>query len=254
MNEALERERAHQDAWYRQAIRDRFFEREGFRRLIAWNLQAMRQAVPLTSTSRLLSLGCGTGEYELRLAPSVAEVVGIDLSAVAVAEARRRAGEQNLPNLTFCEGSLLDATPAAAQGPFDIVYALGLLHHLSPGERHALLIRTREWLAPGGWFYARDPSARGLLRRAAGRWARHGTFHSPNEAALDPRALCQELLAAGFRDPVVRFTDVLAGPLPWLAGAAPGLLWSAVFAFDRAWLATPGLRGLASQFDVRAAR
>jgi SAM-dependent methyltransferase len=242
------RERAHQDEWYSRAIRDRFFEREGFRRLIAWNLERLRRAVPLTPASRVLSLGCGTGEYEVQLAPSVAQVTAIDLSPVAIEHARRRAAQRGIGNVTFMAGSLLDA----ALPEVDVVYALGVLHHLSLADRHALLVRARRTLAEGGWFYARDPNARGLLRRAAGPVLRFSPFHSPDEAALDPGATRRELLAAGFRDPAVTYTDVVAGPLPWLLNVSSPWLWRAVFAFDRAWLSAPGLRALASQFDIRA--
>lgn len=252
MSDALDREREHQDAWYARAIRDRFFEREGFRRLVAWNLACLRRAVPLTRSSRVLSLGCGTGEYEIALAPTVGRLLAVDLSAIAITEAQRRARDAGLANLGFEQASLddLDLQP----GSFDVVYALGVLHHLSVDERAALLAHAHRWLTPGGTFYARDPNARGLLRLAASWSFRHSSFHSPNEAALDPRTTCAELRAAGFADPAVNYTDVLGGPLPWLLATSTPLLWSAVFAIDRAWLATPGVRALASQFDVRASR
>jgi SAM-dependent methyltransferase len=250
MSEALTRERAHQDEWYARAIATHFFEHEGFRQLIAWNLGHLRRVVPLTSSSRVLSLGCGTGEYELALAPSVAQVAAIDLSPVAIVEARRRASDRHITNIDFIEASLLDLS--LPPGSFDVVYALGVLHHLSLAERHALLIHVRRWLAAGGWFYARDPNARGLLRLVAGWWVARSTYHSPNEAALDPHELRQELVAAGFQDPQIGYTDVLGGPLPWLVHASSPWLWSAVFRFDQLWLATPGLRRGASQFQIWA--
>lgn len=252
MSEALDREREHQDAWYARAVASRFFEREGFRRLIAWNLARLREVVPLTPASRVLSLGCGTGEYELALAPGVAHITAIDLSATAIAEAERRARTRGLVNMTWQVGSLLD-TPHPP-GSFDVIYALGVLHHLGPAERHLLLGRVHAWLVPGGCFYARDPNAGGVLRRATGWWFRHSSFHSPNEAALDPALVAADLRAAGFDAVMTGYTDVLGGPLPWLTASSSGALWSLVFAFDRAWLATPGLRRLASQFDVRARR
>lgn len=76
---------------------------------------------------RILDVGCGGGQFALRLAerfPEV-EIVGVDLSPGQVARARRRA--RGLPRLSFREGSALDLPFAAAE--FDLVYSLGSLKH-----------------------------------------------------------------------------------------------------------------------------
>jgi SAM-dependent methyltransferase len=192
------------------------------------------------------------GDYELHVARVVRRVLGIDLSAVAIGEARRRAEAAGLRNVEFRQGPVLDL--AEPDGSFDVVYAMGVLHHLSVVERQALLVKARTWLAPGGVFYARDPNARGILRLAAARWTGGSRFHSPNEAAIDPALLHREVAAGGLTDVAVGYTDVLGGPLPWLLASRSRVLWSMVFAFDRFWIATPGLRALASQFDLRARR
>lgn len=242
-------ERAHQDAWYAKAVREEFFGREGFARLVAWNLEALRRLVPIRPDMRLLSVGCGMGDYELILRHEVASVVGFDLSEVAVAEATRLARERGAANVTFRAGSYRDMTWPDAT--FDGAYAFGVLHHLSAGERAALMGRLARWVRPGGWIYVRDPNARGLLRRLAEPFFRRAsTLHSPNEASLDPDVIQQELRQAGLVDLRVDHIDVLGGPLPWLVKSNSRLLWRAIFGFDRLWLATPGLRTLSSQFAV----
>lgn len=246
-------EREHQEAWYSRAIGEAFFAREGFRRLIDWNLAALRRAVPVSREMRVLSIGCGLGDYEISLAPDVASIVAIDLSATAVGEARSRADGRGVANVDWIAGSALDLD--FDPGAFDLVYAFGVLHHLDPAERLELLRRAHAWLTPGGWLYARDPNARGLLRRLGrGLYRRHSPFHSPDEHELDPFELVADVRTAGFERPTVDYTDVLGGPLPWLVRSRSRLLWSLVFAVDRVWLAVPGLRRLASQFAVVARR
>lgn len=248
MPSPLQVEREHEDGWHRHAIDARFFEREGFRQLITWNLAALRRAVPIAPTTRLLSIGCGAGEYELRLAPHVASVTGIDLSDVAIAEARRRAAAAGLAHVTFHAGAIEDLPLPDAS--FDLVVAFGVLHHLGDTGRRLALARAHRCLAPGGWLYVRDPNARGLLRRMAGGLARRDDFHSPNEAALDPATVAREFGEAGFTGTSIDYTDVFGGPLPWMTGIGSPWFWRVVFGVDRAWLATPGLRPLASQFAV----
>lgn len=244
-------EQEHQDTWYREALANRFFEREGFRRLVTWNLRLLRDAIPFERTMYVLSLGCGLGDYELALASDVERIVAVDLSAVAVEEARRRARNRGVDTVEFRAASLNDLSFPPAT--FDVVVALGTLHHLSDVERGRLLSRLRDWLKPAGWFYARDPNARGTLRMIEGLW--HGAaFHSPNERALDPRRVAAEISAAGLSPLRTDYSDVLAGPVPWVLPVRSSLLWSAVLAFDRAWLAVPGLRSRASQFSITARR
>lgn len=247
----VEAEREHQDAWYRRAIAERFFEHEGFDRLIAWNLAALGRSVPISVGMRVLSIGCGLGDYELALAPRVGHVIAFDLSEVAVEEARRRAAAAGVTNVEFQRAGTGDIT--LEPGAFDLVYAMGVLHHLEPPARSRLFRDVRGWLCPGGWFYARDPDGSSPLRR----WfepacRRRSRVHSPTEAALIPDVIVRELIEAGFEPPAVRGTEVIAGPLPWLLRAAPGWLWSGIFGVDRICLATPGLRRLASQFSVAA--
>ncbi|MFN8059575.1 MAG: class I SAM-dependent methyltransferase [Vicinamibacterales bacterium] len=244
-------EQAHQDDWYARAVRERFFDREGFRRLVAWNLDAFRRAVPLTSRSRLLSIGCGLGDYELILAREVASVTALDLSDVATKEATRRAQERGLTNVTFSSASYRECH--FEDGAFDVVYAFGVLHHLSADERRELFGLVSRWLAPGGRLYVRDPNADGWLRRALEGWfRRRSSMHSPNEGSLSPAVLRGELEGSGFTVERVDEVDVIAGPLPWLVRSSSSGLWTAVFAFDRLCLSLPVVRNLSSQFAMTA--
>ncbi len=250
MSQHLDAERSHEDAWYRRVTEEGFFERQGFRRLQQANLAALRRKVPLHPRLRMLSIGCGSGEYEVALAREVGEVVGLDLSPVAVESAASRARAEGMTNARFVVGAIgaVDLGPV----PFDVVLAFGVLHHLGDRDRRQALHWLRQQLVGGGWLYARDPNARGLLRRIAGARARRDEFHSPNEAALDPATMLGDVQGAGFTHPEVDYTDVLLGPLPWVLRHGSPALWHAVALFDRAWIATPLLRSHASQFAVIA--
>ncbi|BCS34731.1 hypothetical protein TBR22_A39570 [Luteitalea sp. TBR-22] len=249
----IEQERAHENAWYTRALEERFFEREGFRQLVAWNVAAFRRQVPLRRDMRLLSIGAGLGDYELALAPLVAHITAVELSETATATARQRLAAAGLDNVTVITGPI--DTQAFDRASFDVVYAMGVFHHFLPEQRRRLLAQCHDWTRAGGSLYVRDPNARGLLRRVLEGWfRRRSTVHAEQEASLDPLALREEALAAGFRDPRLDYIDVIGGPLPWLVRSDSRLLWRAVFAVDRAWLAIPGLRRAASQFALVARR
>ena len=128
MSQHIDTERSHEDAWYRRVVDEGFFEREGFRQLQQANLAALRRKVPLQARMRVLSIGCGSGEYEVPLAREVGEVVGLDLSPVAIDAAVARARAAGVANATFLVGAIGEVDLGTE--PFDVVIAFGVLHHL----------------------------------------------------------------------------------------------------------------------------
>lgn len=110
---------------------------------------------------RALDVGCGEGALLIALTDRFEQVVGLDASpAMREAASARCAG---LPAVRIG-----DERWEEAEGPFDLVTMVAVLHHL-PLE--ASLLRVRELLAPGGRFLVvglARPSTRGdLLWEAA---------------------------------------------------------------------------------------
>jgi SAM-dependent methyltransferase len=98
--------------------------------------------------SRVLEVGCGVGAQTVTLARRSpgARFTSVDLSADAVAEARRRAGRAGLANVEFLQADVF--APPFAAGRFDHAFVCFVLEHLSrPVEALAILGRQ---LRPGG--------------------------------------------------------------------------------------------------------
>jgi SAM-dependent methyltransferase len=93
---------------------------------------------------RVLDFGCGRGDTARLLGESfpTAEVVGIDSSDAAIAWAREHHGSERI---TFDGPAAMEA-----HAPFDLCHLSGVLHHVLPAERVALLGALRNALAPGG--------------------------------------------------------------------------------------------------------
>lgn len=110
-------------------------------------LEALDAALGAGPLGRVLELACAEGHFTERLARRGASVIALDISAVAIERARRRA-----PAAVFVEGDLLGWEPIGAD--FDAIVAAEVLYYLDrPGvkaEFEALFPRIAGWLRPGG--------------------------------------------------------------------------------------------------------
>jgi SAM-dependent methyltransferase len=201
---------------------------------------------------RVLSLGCGDGAIERRLAPHVGEIVGIDISPVAISMAQEAATADGLTNLSFV-ASDAGSLQLEALGQFDCVAAFAFLHHLPEQAITATLAEARKVLRPGGSFYSFDPSTRRLIRLFVGlvrkTYERH---HSPDERELDPDRLTALVRGAGFAAPKIDYVDYFFSAVTWLMPGTPGWLGKPLTTFDALVLNVPVARRFASSFSLTA--
>jgi SAM-dependent methyltransferase len=128
------------------------------------------EAIP--DDARVLDLGCGTGQMTIFLANGKRLVVGADLTRASLALAADAARRFDVERAFFVETDL--RRPGLAEGRFDVVLSLGVLHH-TPDPRAAFASLAR-LARPGGVIvvglynaFARLPHRlRRLLARATG--------------------------------------------------------------------------------------
>jgi len=153
-----------------------------------------------------LDAGCGMGRHARQIARHVRQVVAVDFSR-AIDQARRNTADAG--NVDCVQADLL-ALPLP-DGAFDLVYSLGVLHHLAETER-ALNELVRK-LRPGGrlriYLYWKRHGWKGRLL-AGVTVARRATTRLPFPAL---RAFCR-VLSVGLFGGVV---------LPYRALSAAGL-------------------------------
>ncbi|MEA5507875.1 class I SAM-dependent methyltransferase [Halotia wernerae UHCC 0503] len=106
---------------------------------------------PQKQDIRILDAGCGTGvstEYLVHLNPQAA-VVGIDLSAGALAVAKERCQRSGADRVEFHHLSLYDVEQLP--GEFDLINCVGVLHHTPDPVRGIQALAKK--LAPGGLMH-----------------------------------------------------------------------------------------------------
>jgi SAM-dependent methyltransferase len=113
-----------------------------------WNEDvATLLALGLGATSTVVDFGAGTGAFAAAIAPHVARVVAVDVSAAMVARMRARGVE------AVCAGFLSYTHEGE---PPDAVFTRNALHHLPDFWKVIALERLARLLRPGGVLRLRD--------------------------------------------------------------------------------------------------
>ena len=162
--------------------------------------------------TRILELGCGTGEASASVAAGTgAEVVAVDISEAFLERAR---AAHALPNLRFEKLDLLGAD-VGRLGTFDLVFGNGILHHLVL-RLDDVLRALHAIAAPGGGLAFIEPNFLNpycafIFGTGVGRkFARL----EPDEMAFTPGELRRALPKSGWRDVAVTTRDFLLPGLP----------------------------------------
>jgi len=139
----------------------------------AWAKVLVDEYIHPTAGARILEIGCGPGTI-LRYLPR-SEYIGFDLSAKYIAMAKKR-----FPHAQFvCER--VSQFSLEKHHSFDLVLALGIVHHLEDGEAKQLFEIAYQALKPGGkfvtvdgvWTREQSSTARWLLARDRGEFVRN---------------------------------------------------------------------------------
>lgn len=174
--------------------------------------EALRDALGLDGTGRLLDVGCGPGSVTLPFAPLFAEVVGLDPDAGMLAEAARLAAEGGARNCSWVQ--LRAEELPAGLGTFQVITFAASFHWM---DRDRVAATARGMLDPGGAVVhvdnrhqdgtdpGRDAPAPGLpeaaIRELVARYAGPGRRAGQGVRNTSPDREDLVFLAAGFRRP-----------------------------------------------------
>jgi len=97
---------------------------------------------------RVLEVGCGIGTDSINFARAGADLTAVDLSPESLRIAEQRAEVMGVADrITFRQANAEELT-SVVEGPFDLVYSFGVVHHTPHPER--ALTEIRALAAPGG--------------------------------------------------------------------------------------------------------
>lgn len=174
--------------------------------------ERMLAQLPLQASDHVLDFGAGTGLLSVPIAPKVAQVTALDMSAAML----QVLNEKGLANITTLQQDIFAGLP----GRYYAIVSCMALHHVA--DTAALLRAFAAALHPGGRIALVD------------LYQEDGSFHGDNEAkgvqhfGFAPEALQALAEQAGLMD--IAFSDILrlqhrngrAYPLFLMTGRKPG--------------------------------
>ena len=154
-NARLEREREYHNKAFAEDVRkslDKFYDTIESSRDAHWHA-----LMPVAKDRRVLEYGCGPGSAAFELARHGAQVIGIDISDVAIAQSKAKAKAENL-EIDFRR---MNAESLEFEdNTFDIIVGSAILHHLDLDKAYKELHRC---LKPGGKAVFIEPTGHNPL-------------------------------------------------------------------------------------------
>ncbi len=135
--------------------------------------------------SRVLDLGCGSGDPADIAVAKQHQITGVDISGAQIERARK-----NVPGGRFIQGDIgsLRLPPAS----FDAVVSFYTLEHLPRQEHRSILARIHDWLRPAGYLLISMEAAE--TAGVIGEWLNVPMYFS----CFDPETLQRMVQQAGF--------------------------------------------------------
>jgi len=144
---------------------------------LAMDLVAAAAAATTPKAKRVLDVGCGAGNYTLKLLQHLRnlDVALLDLSQPMLDRARQRVGEATEGVVRTLQGDIrgLDL----GEHSFDIILASAVLHHLrSDDEWRAVFTALHRALTPGGSLWIFDLVQSSIPAVQQLMWRRYGEY------------------------------------------------------------------------------
>ena len=131
---------------------------------------------------RLLDVGCGAGNYTLKLLERIplAEVTLVDLSRPMLERAQQRIGQQTQAPIRAIQGDIREIPLDTDH--YDVIVAAAVLHHLRTDDQwRSVFSKLHACLRPGGTLWIADLVDHERPRLRELMWQRYGDYL----AALD---------------------------------------------------------------------
>lgn len=177
---------------------------------LAMSLVAEAAAATTPHATHLLEIGCGGGNYTLRLLERMPglNVTLVDLSQTMLDLAVPRVRPKTTGSVETLQADIRDVD--FGQGRFDVVLASAMLHHLrSDDEWRTVFQKLHDTLKPGGSFWIFDIVESPLPEIQTIHWRRYGEYLTAAGGEAFRKELFERIIAEDTPRSVLYQLDLL---------------------------------------------
>ena len=169
---------------------------------LALELIAEAAATTTPQARRLLDVGCGAGNYSLKLLQALPalDVTLLDLSSPMLARAEQRTTAAGARSVRLVQGDIRDVE--IGEAAFDVIVAAAVFHHLrTDAEWRDVFAKLFRALTPGGSVWIFDVVECEVPAMRAVTWRRYGDY-------------LESLRGPSYRDEVLAYVEKEDTPRP----------------------------------------
>ncbi len=185
----------------------------------------------------------------MRLASFAESVTAIELSEIATKQATVAATNLAIDNVSFVAGDIREFDKFTQNQKFDIILAMGVLHHLSYNAISKVLALAQNALRSTGRFISTDPNryrAVGIFKVFVPGLVQK--YHSPDERELAPGKLRRLLRHNGFGDVTIHYISYFLYPLAWVFPDLPQNVMQIIYPLDHIFRKLPVIKLFSASF------
>ena len=221
-------------SFYKNIYKTEAFNQLGNQLRLKRELNSLLFLAQTRDLNKVLSIGCGSGQFEILLAPYAEHITAVDISPEAIELAKKNQAAAGVKNINFKCQSFSDLN---WDEQFDAVICLAFLHHVPESDLESFLQKVYDHIKPRGFFYSQDPNINGVLRKV-GRIVlgnKYDKYHTPDERELDPNDLIGLLRDVGFNSFKINHLDLTVIPAIYMLTRGYNWLMYLCLVIDFLW-------------------
>ena len=173
-----------------------------------------------------VDMGCGTGEFSIKLKEYGLTVTGIDISKKSIDYCKEK--YKDIKGLSF---DVQDIEKTAwKEARVDIIFLGGVLHHFP--KREKVFEEAYRILKKGGRIYAFDPNYYNLIIWVYRELLGVKTQKTENEVLIKAEEITKELNAAGFEKTTVKATANMTFDIEYFKKLVPFPLYYGAYVYN----------------------